>query len=209
MAESCDRLSSKFNDSSEVGFPNITAGDETERENQVGRLDGHDSALELSGLTVQVNLKTSNRKLRNEVEVGVEATEVGGQQELRRILDKFGIGGPILRSIRSSFIENEDWLVDLDPLDARSLEFGKELLVDVDEFGKQGEGIKVCRSLPSRFAKEKVRERTENDGPRLDSKSLCFVVLGERLVVKELEISVFGELGYNIVVIGVEPVQKW
>jgi hypothetical protein len=150
-------------------------------------------------------MKTSNRKLRNEVKVGAEATEVGGQEELGRIIDKFGVGGLVLRGIRGSFVENENWLVDLDPLDTCNLEIGKEFLVHEDELGKEGDGIEVCRRLSPRLAENQVRERTENDRPGLDTKSLCLFILGEGLVIEELEIGPLRELGYDIVVVRVEP----
>jgi len=153
-------------------------------------------------------MKTSNRKLCNKVNVGVEATEVGGQEEFGCILDKFGVGGPILRSIRSSFIEDENWLVDLDPFDARSFEFRKELLVDGDEFGKEGDGFEVWKGLSSSLCEEKVREGTKNDGPGLDSKSLCLLVLGEGLIIEELKIGFLRELGYDVVVVRVKPVRS-
>jgi len=87
-----------------------------------------------------------------------------------------------LRRIRSCFIKNKNWLVNLDPVNAHNPEFRKELLINRDELGKEGDRFKVRYGIPPSLAEEKVRKGTKNDGPSLDSKSLCFMVLGGGLL---------------------------
>jgi hypothetical protein len=64
--------------SREIRLPDVAAGNETEREDKGGGLDSSDGGLNLSRSTVKVNVKASDGELGNEVEVGVETTEVGG-----------------------------------------------------------------------------------------------------------------------------------
>ena len=71
----------------------LMAGNKTEGEDKRGRLNSSNGRLKLSRGMVEVNVKTSNGELGNEVDVGVGTTKVGGQEDFWGDRGKFSISG--------------------------------------------------------------------------------------------------------------------
>jgi len=81
-SESLNGLPGEGDGSSDIGLPDVTAVNETKGEDQVGGLDSGDDSIELSGLTGEVNMETSNGELGYKVKVVLETAKVGGQDDL-------------------------------------------------------------------------------------------------------------------------------
>ena len=150
-------------------------------------------------------MKASDRKFGSEVDIGVEATEVGGQEDLGGNGGKFSVGGVELALKLETSIENEDGLVDLHPLGTSSLEFSQELLVERKEFWEEGDGSKVRRGILSGLAQPQVGDGTQDNRACHDTESLGLLELLNWFVEVELEVRRLGKLGHNEVVVRVEP----
>ena len=79
--------------SGKIGLPDVTAGNESEGEDKGSRLNSSNGRLKLSRGTVEVNVKTSDGELGNEVDVGVKTTEVGGQEDFWGDRGKLSVSG--------------------------------------------------------------------------------------------------------------------
>jgi len=191
--------------SREIGLPDVTAGDEPERKDKGGGLDSSDGGLKLSGSTVEVDVETGNRKFSSEVEVGVETTEVGCQEDFWGDGGKFSIGGVELALELETSIENKDGLVDLDPLGTSSLELSQELFVERENFWEEGDRSKVGGGILGSLAQPQVSDGAQDDRAGRDTKGLGLVELLNSLVEVELEVGGLGELGHNEMVVRVEP----
>ena len=145
--------------SGEVGLPDVTAGNKTKRKDEGSGLDGGDGGLKLGRGTVEVNVETSNGEFYSEVDVGIETTKVGGQEDLGGDGGEFGVGGAELTLKLEASIENEDRLVNLNPLSTGSLELSQELLVEREDLGEEGDGSKVGRGVLARLAQPQVGNR--------------------------------------------------
>ena len=153
-------------------------------------------------------METSNGKLGSEVEVGVKATEVGGQEDLGGDRGKFSIGCVELTLELEASIENEDGLVNLDPLCTSGLELSQELLVEREDLREERDRSKVGGGILSSLAQPQIGDGTQDDGAGRDAKGLCLVKLFNGLIEVELEVGGLGELGYNEMVVRVEPGRK-
>jgi len=194
-----------LNGSREIRLPDVTAGNETEREGEGGGLNSSDGGLKLSRGTVEINVKTSNGELGNEVEVGVETTEVGGQQDFGGNRGKFGISGVELALEPETSVKNEDGFVDLNPLGTSGLELSQELLVEREDLGEEGDRGKVGGGIFRSLTQPQVGDGTQNNRAGRDTEGLGLVELLNWLVKVELEVGGLGELGDNEVVVRVEP----
>lgn len=191
--------------SGEIGLPNVTSRNETEGEDKRSGFNSSDGGLELSRSTVEVNVETGNGELGNKINVGVETTKVGGQKDLGGNRGKFSIGGIELALELETSIENEDRLVDLDPVGTSSLELSQELLVERKDFWEEGDRGKVGGSTLSSLAQPQVGDGTQDDGAGCDTEGLGLVELLNGLVEVELEVGGLGELGHNEVVVRIKP----
>ena len=194
-----------FDGSGEIGLPDITTGNKTEREDEGGGFESSDGGFELSGSTVEVDVETSDRKFGNEAEVGVETTEVGGQEDFWGDRGKLGIGGVELALKLETSIENKDGLVDLDPLCTGGLELSQELFVERDDLWEEGDRGKVGGGILGGLAQPQVGDGAQDDRAGRDTEGLGLVKLLNRLVKVELEVGGLGELGHNEMVVRVEP----
>ena len=194
-----------FDGSGEVGLPDVTARNETEREDEGGGLDSSDGGLELSGGAVEVDMETGNRKFGGEVEVGVETTEVGGQEDFWGDGGKLSIGGIELTLKLETSIENKDGFVDLDPLGTSSLELSQELFVEREDLREKGNRSKVGGGILGGLAQPQVGDGAQDDRAGRDTESLGLVKLLDGLVEVKLEVGGLGELGHNEMVVRVEP----
>ena len=205
LAEGVSGLLRQLERSLEVGLPDVTAGDETERKGQVRRFDSSDDLVKLTRSTVEVNVKTSDGELSNERQVRVEAAIVGRKDELGGDRGKLGICLDKLLLEERSRVEDEDGLVDLDRLDTSRLQVSEELLVDGEKLGKERNGLEARASLLGSLAEREEGNGTNDDGAGGDTEGLSLVVLLESLVEVELELGLPRELGNNKVVVRVKP----
>jgi hypothetical protein len=150
-------------------------------------------------------VETSNRELGDEVDVGVQAVEIGGEHDLRSNGDKLSVSRCILLVEVRTLVENKDGLIDLDGFDTSSLELRQELLVNRQDLGEQRDRLEGSRCFLGGLAKDKVRDGAKNDWASDNAGCLGLVVLGKGLVVKELEVGLLGQLWDDKVVVGVEP----
>ena len=197
-----------LNGGGKIGLPDVAAGYEPEREDKGGSLDSRDGGLKLGWSTIEVDVETSNGKFSNKVEVGVEPTEVGSQEDLGGDRGKFSIGCIELVLELETSIENEDGLVDLNPLCTSSLELSQKLLVQGEDLGEERDRRKVGGGILSSLAQPQVGDGTQDDRAGCDTESLCLFELFNGLVEVELEVGGLGELGYNEMVVRIEPVRK-
>ncbi len=63
----------------EVGLPDVSAGDETEGQDELGRLDSSDDVFELSWLTVEVDVESGDGEVLEELDGLAYTTKVGGE----------------------------------------------------------------------------------------------------------------------------------
>jgi hypothetical protein len=150
-------------------------------------------------------METRNGQLGNVVQIGIESREVGGEENVGSNLGENSISGDELRFEVGRTIENEDGLVDLNPLSTRSLQISKEGLVDGNELGEKANGLEAGLSILSSLSKNEERDRAEDNGASGDTSSLGFLKLFNGLVEVEFEFCLVGELGDDKVVVGVEP----
>lgn len=206
--EGINGLLTELDGSSDVVLPDVTTRDEAEGKDEVfNRLDDLEDLRELPGSTVEVNVETSDTELGNDVEVGVETTVVGREQDKGSDGDDLVVGGLESGRVVGSGVKNEDGLVNLDPLSASGLELAQELLVDREQLRKEGNGLEARLSLLSSLAEDKERDGSENDGAGSDARGLGLLELLNSLVEQELELGLLRELGDDKVVVGVEPSQ--
>lgn len=150
-------------------------------------------------------MKTGNGKLSSKGKVGVETAVVGREEDLGSDGNELGIGGSELLLVVGSSVENEEGLINLHPVGARSLEVTKELLVQRKQLGKEGDGLEASLGLLCGLAEDEERDGAEDDGTGGDTNSLGFLELLNCLVEEQLEVGVLGELGDDEVVVRVEP----
>ena len=191
--------------SRKISFPDVATGDKAEREDEGSGFDSGDGGLKLGRSAVKVDVETSDREFGSKVNVGVETTEVGGQEDLGGNGGKFCVGGVELALKLEASVENEDGLVYLDPLGTGCLEFGQELLVKREDLGEEGDRNKVGGGIFSGLAQPQVGDGTQDNGASRDTKGLGLLELLDWLIEVELEVGGLGKLGHNVVVVRVEP----
>lgn len=187
----------------EVGLPDVSAGDDTKLEVDLGVLDGGKDGVELLWLSVQVEVESGNREVLEELDRFTNSSVGGGEGDLggdwgKGLVDLLVLGTPSLGSVG-----NEDWLVNLDVLDASLLELLEELGVDWDQLVEEREWLKVL-VLSGLGDEGEVGDGTEENGSGGDTKSLGLFVLLELLVSVELELGGWGVRDFDNVVVGVE-----
>ena len=188
----------------EVGLPDVSARDDTELNVDLGRLQGGEDSVELSGLSVEVDVKGVDREVLDELDALADSAVRGGEGDLggnggEGLVDLLVLGTPGL-----GLVGDEDGLVNLDRLDTSVLELLEELLVDGEEVVEQREGLKVGGSVSGLGDESEVGDGAEEDGSGDDTEGLGLLVLGELLVVVQLEGGVGGVGDLDDVVVGVE-----
>lgn len=174
---------SKLEGGCQVGLPDVTTIDQTEGKD-LGLADVGNNVLELLGGADEIDVKTSNTRVLDEGDVVADASKVGGDQELELggSGGQAGIGGVEVGNDGSRNIEGEDGLVDLDPVGTGSSELGKELLIDGEDLGEEGDEVEASRVLGS-LSEEEEGEGTEDDGASVDAEGLGLVELLDGLDV--------------------------
>ena len=194
-----------LNGSREICLPDVTAGNETKREDKGSGLNSSDSGLELGGSTVEVNVKTSDREFGSEVEVGFKTAEVGGQKDFGGNRGKFGVSGVELALELETSLENESGLIDLNPLGTSGLELSQELLIKREDLREERDRGKVGGGILSSLTQPQVGDGTQDNRTGRNTEGLGLAELLNRLVEVELEVGGLRELGHNEVVVRVEP----
>jgi hypothetical protein len=154
-------------------------------------------------------VKTSDGELGNEVDVGVEAGEVGSQQDLGSNGDELSVRGGELLLEAGGGVEDEDGFVDLDPLSSSSLQVREESLVERKDLGEEANGLEAGLGFLRSLAEDKERDRAKDDGAGGNAKGLSLLEFLDGLVEVELEVGFLRELGDDEVVVGVKPKIKW
>jgi hypothetical protein len=189
----------------EVSLPDVTTRNNSEGKNDAGGLDSHEDLVKLTGSTVKVDVETSNRELGNKGQVGIEAREVSGQQDLRGDGGEGFVSSGVLLLESSSSVEDEDGLVNLHPLGTGGLEVGQESLVDREEFGEEGDGLESGRGLFGSLAQDQERDGAQDDRAGGNTSSLGLLELLDSLVEVQFELGLFRDLRNDKVVVRVEP----
>lgn len=161
----------------EVVLPDVSSGNESEGESDVGGLNDLEDGIELSASTVEIEVQSVDGELGNILDIAFETTEVSrdGDLEARSGLGERGVGGSELVSKVGGGIENEGRLIDLDFSRASSLELLEELRVDGNELVEDVDGLESRTGLVTGgLADEEVSDGTKEDGAGLDSESLGF-----------------------------------
>lgn len=204
-AEDTDSLLAELHGRGNISLPDVTARNNTEREDEIGGLDGLKDGDELFGGTVQVNVETGDAQLGNDVDIALETAVVGGKHDRGGNGDKLAVRGDERALVVGSDIENEEGLIDLDPVSTSGLELGQELLVDREELGEEGDGLEARLSLLGSLTEDEERDGAENDGAGRNTGGLGLLELLNCLVEKQLELGRLRELGDDKVVVRVEP----
>jgi hypothetical protein len=150
-------------------------------------------------------MQASDWQFGNERGVDIEPTEVCGEHDFQPNFGEFCVGTGVLLIISRSSIQNQDGLVDLNPLSTSLLQLVEQLSIDWKKFRKEVDGIEVGRGILGGLAENEERYGTEDNGPSGDTGLFSFLELVNVLAGIELELDSVVELGNDIVVIRVEP----
>lgn len=211
LAELLDGVLDLLDGSLEVGLPDVTAINDTGRENLLGAESGNDG-VELLGVADKVNVNgVKVLGLGEDINVVDDVTEVGGEGDAGTL----GTEGAELLIGRLegglallSKIENENGLVDLDILGTSSLELGQKLNVEREELVKQSDGVNALTTVGLSEGQE--GDRTEDDGAGGDASGLGLEELSNGLRLgSKLELLVVLESGLHVVVVGVKPLDHF
>lgn len=152
-------------------------------------------------------METCNRELGNELKVGVEASKVGGQQDLGSNGGEFCVGGCKCAGKEGSLVEDENRLIDLYPLRTSGLEIGEEGMIDGEKFWEKGNGLKSSGGLFGCFSEDKERYGAEDNRAGGDTCGLSFFEFFDSLVEDQFEVGFIGKLGDNEMVVRVKPMR--
>jgi hypothetical protein len=191
----------------DVVLPHVSAGDQTEGEDKVRRLDGLERGLKLRGVSSlrEVDVDGRDGEGLDEVERLAEGSEVGGEDDLGGDLGKLLVGGLELSGEGLSSVEDKDGLVDLNGLGTGLLELGEKLGVNGDELIEGLERLVAGSGVSGGFSEGEEGDGSEDDGSGGDTELLGLLELSEGLVVVKLEVDGTRDLGNDVVVVRVEP----
>lgn len=200
-----DSLLSDFLGGGQVGLPDVSTGNDTEFEDELGGLDGGDNFVELTGSSVQVDVQSVDGQLLDKVNGLTDSTEVGGEGDLGcdfgQLLVSLGVfGGQGL-----SDILDQDGFIDLDVLDASFLQLLQSFNVDRQERVQSLEGLVTGGCVSGSLGQGQERDGTEEDGSSGDTVRLGLLEFLQGLVSVQLELGVGRDFGNDKVVVGVEP----
>lgn len=205
LAELLDGSLDGLNGTLEVGLPDVTAINDTSREDLAGA-ELADDSIKLLGVADEVNVNTVDAlEAGEDIEVVDNVTEVGGEDDLGQTAgSKCLVGG--LEGILDLLGEvlNEDRLVNLNSLGTGLLELLQKLDVYGHKLVKERDGVNGLATVG-------LAEMEEGHGPNKDRAGGNASLLGlEKLanglgVGGECEGLVVLECGFDVVVVGVEP----
>lgn len=153
-------------------------------------------------------METSDGELGDEAEVRVETTEVSGEQDLWCDGCELSVGSSVRLFEGRGLVEDKDGLINLNPLNTSSLEVGEEGLVDREEFGKEGDGLKAWLGAFRGLSEHQERDGSQHYGTSGDASLLGLLVFFKSLVEEQLEVGSIREFGNDKVVVRVEPNDK-
>lgn len=206
LAKSLDSSVEELKGLGKVVLPDVTAVDNTGREDLVGA-ELLEDRLELLGVADKVDVEGLNLgEGRDDIEVVDDVTEVSGDGDSGDITGgSESLVGRLERSLDlGREIIDEHRLVNLDRLGASSLQGLKELNIDRDKLVKERDGVHGGATVS--LAKSKERDGSNQDGSGDEASLLSLEELANRLgVFGKGEGLVILESGLDIVVVGVEP----
>ncbi|KUI73961.1 hypothetical protein VM1G_11931 [Cytospora mali] len=189
----------------EVGLPDVSAIDNTSRQDGLGA-QGTNDGLELLRVADKVDVN-SVHILGHSLQVVDDVTEVGGEDQVGDLVTQ--AGELLVRGLESGLglgrkVENQDGLVDLDSGGTSSLQLDKELLVDRHKLVEQVNWVNALTTVG--LAEVEERDRSDKNGAGLDTSLLSLVELEDGLRVgSQLEGLVVLESRLDVVVVGVKP----
>lgn len=189
----------------QVSLPDVSTGNDTKFEDELGGLDGGDNILELVRRTVQVNVERVNGQLLDKVDRLADSAKVGGEGDLGCNLGQLLVGLGVFGRQGLSDILNEDRLVDLNVLNTGFLQLLQSFNVDGQERIQSLEGLEASGCVSGSLRKSQEGNGSEEDGSGNDTVRLGLLELLERLVSVKLELGVGRDFGDDKVVVGVEP----
>jgi hypothetical protein len=191
----------------EVGLPDVTAVNNTSREDLLGTKSA-DNRVELLRVADKINVNTVKVvESREDIDVMDNVTEVGSEDQTRSLRTKgakllVGRLESVLRLERK--IKDEDRLINLNVLNTSLLELGEEFDVQRKKFVDLGDGVQGLTTVSLGEGQE--GDRTKDDGAGDDTSLLGLEELNDRLGVgSKLEGLVILESRLDVVVVGVKP----
>jgi hypothetical protein len=211
LAEALNGKLNLLNGSLEVCLPDVTAINNTSRENLVGA-KSIDHRVKLLGVADQVDVDTVEAlKGREDINVVDDVTEVGGENKARSLGTK---GAELLvNRLESSLglegqVKDKDGLINLNILNTSLLQLGKELDVDGEELIDLGDGVNRLATVGLGEGQE--RDGTQDDRAGDDAGLLGLKELSNRLrVLSQLEGLVVLKGRLDVVVVRVKPLDHF
>ncbi|CAH0014573.1 unnamed protein product [Clonostachys rhizophaga] len=205
LAELLNSSLDGLNSTLEVGLPDVTAVDNTGREDSLGAQSAN-HLIELLGVTDKVDVDGVD-VLGENIQVVDDVTEVGGEDELGDLVAE---AGELLVSRLEGClglgreVKDQSGLVNLDGLGTSLFELDKKLLIDGQKSIEKVNGVDGLVTVGLSEVEE--RDGTDEDGAGLDASLLGLVESGNSLgLVSELEGLAVLESGLDVVVVGVKP----
>ena len=149
-------------------------------------------------------MQTGYRKAQRRLEVLVERTEVGGEQQLRSG-SRRGQGLVCRDESRPRAIveiEDERGLVDLDPGATGGCQAPHHLRIDLEQLRQERERL-GCAILA--LGESEIRHGSKQHGTRLQPQTRRFEIGIQRFGRRERERSPSGELRHQVMIVRVEP----
>lgn len=129
LAQLVDSLLTELERCCEVVLPYVASRDKTKRKDKAGSLRSGNGSIKLSRLTIEVDVKTSDRELSSKLKVRIKTAVVSREDDLRGDWSKGAVCSGELLSEAGGSVQNKDGLVDLDPFRTCGLQLSQELLV--------------------------------------------------------------------------------
>ncbi|CAI6097068.1 unnamed protein product [Clonostachys chloroleuca] len=205
LAELLNSSLDGLNSTLEVGLPDVTAVDNTGREDSLGAQSAN-HLIELLGVTDKVDVDGVD-VLGENIQVVDDVTEVGGEDELGDLVAE--AGELLVSRLEGSLglgreIEDQSGLVNLDGLGTSLLELDKKLLIDGQKSIEKVNGVDGLVTVG--LSKVEERDGTDENGAGLDASLLGLVESSNSLgLVSELEGLAVLKSGLDVVVVGVKP----
>ncbi|CAH0041445.1 unnamed protein product [Clonostachys solani] len=205
LAELLNSSLNGLNSTLEVGLPDVTAVDNTGREDGVGA-QGANHLIELLGVADKVDVDSVDVLGKN-IQVVDDVTKVGGEDKLGDLVAE--AGELLVSRLEGSLglgreVKDQSGLINLDGLGTSLLELDKELLIDGQKSIEQVNGVDGLVTVGLSEVEE--GDGTDEDGAGLDASLLGLVESGNSLgLVSELEGLAVLESGLDVVVVGVKP----
>lgn len=211
LAKLLDSVLNLLDGSLEVGLPDVATINNTSREDLLGAKSGNNS-IELLRVADKVHVDTMKVvQSRENINVVDNVTEVGGKDNARSLVTEST--NLLIDRLEGSLglgreIENENRLVNLNVLDAGSLQLSKEVNVDGNQVVDLVNRVNFLTTVGLGEGQE--GDGTQDDGTSNDASLLGLEELSNGLGVRsELEDLVLLEGRLDVVVVRVEPLDHF